>query len=215
MLGGVVLCGGESRRMGQPKAWLRFGSEFLLQRVVRIVGEVAEVVVVVAAEDQALPDLPAGVAIVRDPVANRGPLQGLATGLRALPDRVELAFVSATDTPLLRAEWIRRIVEMIGPADLGLPEVGGRLHPLSSVCRRDPVLRASDQLLGEGRSRLLDLIERVRTVRLDEASLADIDPFFAGVRNLNTPEEYERVLAEFLADRGIEVVPAGRPGSAA
>ena len=34
-LGAVVLCGGESRRMGQPKAWLPFGPERMLQRVVR------------------------------------------------------------------------------------------------------------------------------------------------------------------------------------
>ena len=32
--GGGVLCGGESRRMGRPKAWLAFGNEVMLQRVV-------------------------------------------------------------------------------------------------------------------------------------------------------------------------------------
>jgi len=30
-LGAVVLCGGQSRRMGRPKAWLPFGPELLLQ----------------------------------------------------------------------------------------------------------------------------------------------------------------------------------------
>ena len=37
-LGAVVLCGGESRRMGRPKAWLPFGPERMLQRVVRLGG---------------------------------------------------------------------------------------------------------------------------------------------------------------------------------
>ena len=50
--GAVVLCGGESRRMGRPKAWLPFGPERLLQRVVRLVGTVAHPVVVVAAPSQ-------------------------------------------------------------------------------------------------------------------------------------------------------------------
>ena len=62
-LGAVVLCGGESRRMGRAKAWLPFGSEVLLQRVVRLVGAVARPIVVVAAPGQQLPELPAGVAI--------------------------------------------------------------------------------------------------------------------------------------------------------
>ena len=35
-VGGIVLCGGRSSRMGRSKAWLPFGNEFLLQRIVRI-----------------------------------------------------------------------------------------------------------------------------------------------------------------------------------
>ena len=43
--GAVVLCGGESRRMGRPKAWLPFGDERMLQRVVRLVDMVARPIV--------------------------------------------------------------------------------------------------------------------------------------------------------------------------
>lgn len=32
-VGGVVLCGGRSRRMGKSKAWLPCGGEYLLQRM--------------------------------------------------------------------------------------------------------------------------------------------------------------------------------------
>ncbi len=38
--GGIVLCGGQSKRMGRPKAWLPFGGETMLQRVVRVLAEV-------------------------------------------------------------------------------------------------------------------------------------------------------------------------------
>ena len=38
-LAGIVLCGGQSKRMGQPKAWLPFGGEFMLARVVRLLGQ--------------------------------------------------------------------------------------------------------------------------------------------------------------------------------
>src|SRR5262245_54832974 len=100
-LGGVVLCGGQSQRMGRPKAWLPFGDETLLARVVRRVREVASPVVVVAAPDQDVPALARDVAIVRDPIAGLGPLQGIAAGLDALGDRVRAAFVSSTDVPFL------------------------------------------------------------------------------------------------------------------
>ncbi len=102
----VILCGGPSRRMGRSKAWLLFGDERMLERIVRLAGTVARPVVVVAAADQELPKLPVDVAIVRDPVAGRGPLQGLAAGLGALPDSVELAYATATDVPFLEPRWI-------------------------------------------------------------------------------------------------------------
>ena len=38
-VGGIVLCGGQSKRMGRPKAWLPVGEELMLPRVVRLLGE--------------------------------------------------------------------------------------------------------------------------------------------------------------------------------
>src|SRR5512135_3243033 len=113
-LGAVVLCGGESRRMGRAKAWLPFGPERMLQRVVRLVAAAAGPVVVVAAPGQALPALLDPVTVVRDPVAGRGPLQGLATGLAALPASVELAYASATDVPFLQPALLERLRVLIG-----------------------------------------------------------------------------------------------------
>src|SRR4051794_21124741 len=99
--GGIVLCGGQSQRMGRPKAWLPFAGELLLPRVVRLVREAVAPVVVVAAADQELPPLPDEVQVVRDEQKGRGPLQGLAAGLASLAGRVEAAYVSSCDVPFL------------------------------------------------------------------------------------------------------------------
>ena len=47
-VGGIVLCGGQSRRMGRPKAWLPFAGETMLARVVRLLSEAVSPIVVVA-----------------------------------------------------------------------------------------------------------------------------------------------------------------------
>src|SRR5262245_40439806 len=98
-VGGVVLCGGESRRMGRPKAWLPFGGERMLPRVVRVLTEVVSPVVVVAAPDQEVPPLPASVHVVRDEERGRGPLEGLAAGLAALAGKADAAYLSSCDVP--------------------------------------------------------------------------------------------------------------------
>ena len=57
MVGGVVLCGGRSSRMGRPKASLPFAGETMLARVVGVLGGVVSPVVVVAASGQDVPQL--------------------------------------------------------------------------------------------------------------------------------------------------------------
>src|SRR5438552_13637 len=94
---GIILCGGQSKRMGRPKAWLPFGNELMLQRIQCILGEVVNPIVVVAAPDQDVPRLPEAVTIVRDAERGRGPLQGLAAGLTALKGRADAAYVSSCD----------------------------------------------------------------------------------------------------------------------
>ena len=79
-VGGIVLCGGKSTRMGVPKATLPFGPETMLQRVVRLLGTVVSPIIVVAAREQPLPELPDDVRVTRDEREERGPLEGSAPG---------------------------------------------------------------------------------------------------------------------------------------
>ncbi len=197
--GGIVLCGGRSQRMGRPKAWLPFAGELMLPRVVRLLGEAVAPVVVVAAPDQDVPPLPAGIEVVRDEEKGRGPLQGLAAGLAALRGRVEAAYLSSCDVPFLRPAFVRRLVDLLGDAAICVPRVGEYHHPLAAVYRLE-VVDAVARLLAEGRLRPFFLFEAVPTRVVGPKELADLDPTFQSLRNLNTPEEYEAALREAGAD---------------
>jgi molybdopterin-guanine dinucleotide biosynthesis protein A len=194
--GAMIVCGGESRRMGRPKAWLPFGAERLLQRVVRLVSTAADPIVVVAAPGQELPELPASVVVTRDPVSGRGPLQGLAAGLAALPDSVELVYATATDVPFLRPDWIARLAELIGDHDLIIPQTDGYFHPLAALYRRRVVFPAIESLLNADRLRPVFLTEAVRTRIATADELRCVDPELGTLRNLNTPEDYLAALKE-------------------
>ena len=194
--GAIVLCGGQSRRMGRPKAWLPSGPELMLPRVVRLLGEVVGTIVVVAAPGQDVPSLPASVRIVRDPVVGRGPLQGLAAGLSDLPEEIELVYATATDAPFLRPGWVTRLIELIEDRDLVIPEVDGYLHPLAALYRKRTVLPAVEGLLANNRLRPVLLVDRLRALRVDRESMARVDLNLDTLRNMNTPEEYHRALSD-------------------
>ncbi len=196
-VGGAVLCGGRSSRMGRPKAWLPFGAEVMLPRVVRLLGKAVYPVVVVAAPGQDVPPLPQNIAIVRDDKEGRGPLQGLAAGLNALRGQVDAIYLSSCDAPFLRPAFVRRLIDLMEDAMICVPHVGGYHHSLAAVYRLK-VADAVARLLAEDRLRSLFLISAVPTRIVEAAELADVDPMFESLRNLNTPEEYEAALRDAI-----------------
>jgi molybdenum cofactor guanylyltransferase len=194
--GGIVLCGGKSTRMGSAKALLPFGDETMLQRVVRLLATAVSPIVVVAADQQILPELPGDVTVVRDEREARGPLEGLRAGLKSLPAGVDAAYVTSCDVPLLVPAFARRMIDLLGDHDIAVMETNGFLHPLSAVYRRD-TLPHVEELLARDRLRPAFLFEMVRTRRVTPAEVAEVDPELLTLSNLNTREDYEEALRLF------------------
>ena len=192
-VGGIILCGGQSKRMGRPKAWLPFGDETMLQRVVRLLGDVVQPIAVVAAPGQEVPPLPASIIIVRDEEKGRGPLQGLAAGLSALQGRVQAAYVSSCDVPFLRPSFVRRMIDLLDDRAICVPFVDGFHHPLAAVYRVG-IVDSVTKLLCENRLRPVFLFETTSTRIVEARELIDVDSELQSLRNLNTPADYEKAL---------------------
>jgi molybdopterin-guanine dinucleotide biosynthesis protein A len=170
----------------------------MLTRVVGVLRDAIEPIVVVAAEAQDLPALPESVRIVRDELPGRGPLQGLAAGLAALEGHVAAAFVSSCDVPLLRATFVKRMIELLGDHQACVPKVGEFFHPLAAVYRIEVLARVR-QLLAADRLRTTDLLDEVTTRIVTADELRDVDPKLESLRNLNTPADYEDALRDAIS----------------
>ncbi len=193
--GAIILCGGHSTRMGRPKWALPFGPETMLARIVRLVGEACEPIVVVKAAGQELPALPRPVTIAIDRCPDRGPLEGLAAGLRALPEGVQAAYATGCDVPLLVPNFVRRMFALLGDDAAAVPMSEGFLHPLSAVYRPG-LVDVVDELLASERLRPTFLFDCVATRRVEAAELRDVDPRLDTLKNLNSPADYLAALAE-------------------
>jgi molybdopterin-guanine dinucleotide biosynthesis protein A len=192
----IILCGGKSSRMGRDKATLPFGPEVMLQRVVRLLSEVVPPanIIVVAAPDQPLPDLPVGVTVAHDSRPERGPLEGLAAGLRALPDRIDAVYVTSCDVPLLVPPFVERMFDLLGDHDIAVPRDGEHHHPLAAVYR-PAVLPNVQTLLDADRLRPRFLFDEVRTREVAVEELRSVDPQLSTLMNLNHPEDYQSALS--------------------
>lgn len=196
--GGIVLVGGRSTRMGRSKAWLPVAQRTMAAAVVEAVrqglrdaGAAAAgqpPVVVVAAAGQEVPPLE-DVLITRDSVPDEGPLRGMEAGFSALAQCADVAFVASCDTPLLRPALVTHLLSLLGDADIAVPVVEGRHHPLAAVYRVNLLPRVQ-ALLAARRRRPFFLFEEARTREVAAAELAGADPSLISLRNVNTPEDY-------------------------
>lgn len=192
-VGGIVLCGGQSSRMGRPKLTLPFGGELMLPRIVRILRSVVDPVVVVAGPSQEVPALPDDVRVVRDEHEHLGPLAGMEVGLRALLGVVQAAYVSSCDVPLLRPEFVAEMIRRLGRHELAVPREGDFYHPLAGVYCTSLAERVH-QLVADQRLRPLFLIQTSDAVEVSVEELRTVDPQLHSLRNLNRPEDYEEAL---------------------
>ena len=177
-----MLAGGQSTRMGRPKALLDWHGSTLVRRAVGLVErEVDGPVVVVHAAGQALPALPPQTELAADARDARGPLQGIAAGLAALGGRAEVVFVTGVDAPLLHPAFVRHVIASLRPGDdVALPHARGFPHPLAAAYRAATVGPLVDALLAEDSLGTRPLMQRARVRRLDEAALL-ADPAVAAL----------------------------------
>jgi molybdopterin-guanine dinucleotide biosynthesis protein A len=162
---------------------------------VRLLGTVVSPIVVVAAREQPLPPLPEDIAVTRDEREQRGPLEGLRAGLKALPNSVEVAYITSCDVPLLEPAFVERMIELLSDHDIAVMQIDGFAHPLSAVYRRN-TLPEVESLLANDRLRPVFLFDAVRTRRVRTDEMASVDPQLRTLRNLNTREDYLAALAE-------------------
>ena len=188
-LDALVLAGGASRRMGQPKAALPFGESTLMETVLDRLRPLFRQTVIVTKEVGPLAGLDADV--VADGREQQGPPAGLARGLARI--NAPWCFLTGCDMPFLQPEVIRAMAREVGGCDVVAVKLDGRVQTLHAFYSRSS-LGAAERLLSEGSRSLRSLIERSRVKYLGGDWLAHMDPECSSFRDLDTWADYEQAL---------------------
>jgi len=181
----LILAGGKATRLGGvDKATLVVEGRTIFERqVAALSASVAEIVV------SAPRDVP-GFRCVRDPVADGGPLAGIAAGLAAAA--TPWLLVLAGDMPWVTPALVERLlaetaedVDAVGIRIDGLPE------PLVCVLRVVACRPVVEARLARGALKASRLLAdgELRVAWLDEAALRAFDPQLRVLFNVNVPED--------------------------
>jgi len=188
---GVIQAGGRSTRMGgDPKALMELEGRPIVARVLDVVRQVTERVLLVTNT----PDLYAflGLPMVPDVFPEGGSLGGIYSGLRAAPG--DAAFTVACDMPFLSAPVARLVVARAGEADVVAPRIGAQWETLHA-CYGKACLGPMERRLREGQLRITGFFDEVRVLAITEAEVVAVGDPARVFMNVNTPDELRRARA--------------------
>ncbi len=186
---GLILAGGESRRMGRDKLPLKVGATPLLDRVYVVLSSRCEEVLVAGGGNP----VPAGARRIPDLRPGRqGPLAGIEAGLRVANRRA--VFVAAGDMPFLTGGLAAYLLGLLQPGvSAAVPVTGEGSHPLCAAYDAREVLPMISAALDRGARSVRALLEGLPGVRyVEEGELRRFGDPDLLLLNVNSPQDLAR-----------------------
>ena len=193
-IAGVILAGGQSRRMGGgDKALLDLGGKPMLAHVIaRLAGQVQTLAISVNGDPVRFQ--PFGLPVLVDATGDfAGPLAGVLAGLRwARAECASYVVTVPSDSPFVPLDLVARLTDaaLSAPSRFAVASSGGRVHPVAGLWPMD-MAEVIEAALARDERRVQAFVEKAgaAVVSFDDVSIgeASVDPFF----NANTPEELQ------------------------
>jgi molybdopterin-guanine dinucleotide biosynthesis protein A len=203
----VLLAGGSSSRMGQPKALLDYQGVPLWRRQADKLLALAPTALLISTRPD-LPLEPGPWKIIHDHVAGRGPLAGIDAAL--LETSADFLIVLAVDMPAITTEFLRKLMDLTGPRGV-VPQLDDRYQGLAAIYPAQVRTILQQVLSSEDRSlqRLVRMALAAELVTIYPVG-EDERPFF---KNLNRPDDLpEPTRPHGVAHHPGRSAPANRPG---
>lgn len=192
-LGAVILQGGSSTRMGMDKSRLLLEDDTLLGHVISRVANCASPLVIAGGTNKSLHEKSPPVIFVKDQQPDVGPLEGIRVGLNELSSSVEFAFVTPCDSPLVEPRLIAHLFELIENHQAVVPIQGDRVFGMTAIYRTD-IAEEIQALIDQKQRRVQDLARHFDALQVDVESLRRFDPDLDSFININSREDYQRLL---------------------
>jgi len=185
---GVVLAGGRSSRYGKNKALVEIAGVPLIERALHTMGSIFDHVVIITNTPEEYAYLQ--VSMFQDIIKGLGPLGGIYTGLKSIPDPA--GFFVACDMPFLNPCLIRHMVAIRGDSDVVVPRISGWVEALHGLYAKR-CEGSIERLIHSGTYQIFQFFSAVSVRFVDEDEVRRWDPDLRSFLNINTPEELRRL----------------------
>ncbi len=181
----VLLAGGESKRMGKDKVFLKLGKERLIDLVFRKLDSLFSEVIIVSDRCQELSYLPAKFT---GDLFGKGPkcaLRGIHAGLSLAT--TSSSFITGCDMPFISLPLIRYMSRFAGEFEVVVPRLGEYYQPLFAFHNKS-ILDTITWHLEENKLKLTGIYPHLEIKCIEEKIIKRFDPLMLSFHNLNTKE---------------------------
>ncbi len=186
---GVILAGGQSKRMGSNKALLKLGQKTILEIIYSKMKDVFEEVII-SANTLDVTEI-VNHQPVMDIYPNHGPLSGIHSSLKA--SCTQKVFVISCDIPLIETRVITNFVKTSPPNEVVLPIIDGipkydfGIYSQSLIASMEEMLNDNN----ETNPSIKKIVWKVDKSFLQIENL--INEGDMSFLNMNTPEDFEKI----------------------
>jgi molybdopterin-guanine dinucleotide biosynthesis protein A len=194
-IGGFILAGGKSSRMGCDKALLEIEGVSLLARAVQLLQSVTGEPTIIAS-----PSMygSLGLAVVADDWPDCGPLSGIATALRV--SNTPWNLIVGCDLPYLTKAWLNFLIERAvkSAADAVVPMNERGVEPLCALYHRNAERRIR-AAVEDGVRKVTDSFASLHVDYVEPREWKAFASEGLLFKNINSPADYEEAKARFSA----------------
>lgn len=204
--GAIILAGGDSKRLGQPKALLDFNGQSLIEKMVDLLKRSFHQITLVTDRPELYKGLP--VKITGDLIVDqvKSPLRGIHAGLNA--SALPYQFVVACDMPYLNLELIDYMEGFASGQDAVVPRIGRYYQPLHAIYHRSCIAVIEKQIQLEN-YKITDFYAKIKVHFIDETEIKRFDPEQRSFININTWDDYRQALRQLGGAASLSVNGGG------
>lgn len=194
-LTGIILAGGQSRRMLKDKALLSFEDKPMLEIIIEKLKRISSEIIVVT-NSSLLSRLVSltkkyKLKMIDDLIPHQGPLGGIYTGLLVSSNLYN--FVVACDMPLLNTELINYMKKGIRGLAAVIPCIDGYPQPLFALYSKRCIGPIRKRLLSRG-LKVSSFFADVKVRYITDDEITRFDPQYLSFFNINNLDDYSCAL---------------------
>lgn len=183
----IILAGGQSRRMGENKAFLPLGESTFIHTLIQTLKPLVNQIIISGSRER-YESL--GYTVVEDKHINCGPLSGVLAGLNY--SDCDWNLVVSVDTPFINEYIINQLKTQINDQQVIFAETAKRQMPLIGLYHKSCKASIANALANKN----LKVMHVLNTLKTEQIMIQE--PHHTLLTNINTPQEYKEGLTTIL-----------------